>query len=594
MPILLVIGRESSQVARDYDRFVFSDPEVAERISRVFIPVRIDLHEQPNWEGAVLPLTRVQEFTQSGFEAAVFTPSGELAAWHAPSISEPSLDTAGFLSWIGDVRSVAKEMNPPMRALQARDLGFFWTVRAGALPDADAYLRVLLAQHDDLNRGFPESERQELRPWDIRLLAETGWPGAAEEDLDRILGSPMIDWVHGGSFLASHSKDWMEIEPSKTSVATADLAALLARMSILAGRDDFAEMAVWLAESVNREFLLDPDLPGCIAEEVRADGRSERWSHSFTRMTSALDFQQRKTAQEAMGLNASESRVMVPLIASFASRFESPEIYDPVLTRLAQAAPQPVVIGGKASAHLVLSSIARILEVGVVLDDPDLIASGLAAFESARSLFVLADGQVQQRPGAKDPLLSAYVGCLDAMVWSLAAGREESRSEGLELLDAMEVLFALADPVNLSSAPESASLLAGASPTLPRWFDSETRSVVGQLADVMIALAAVSDRGDVFQKARSMTSFFTTAANQSGRCAGGLMGAAERLAVGRVYSASGPEAPRLLSEAYAAHPGITVFPISSLPSDGLYSWTPGGGYVLEVPLESQEEEPDQS
>ena len=91
-PIMLVLGCAWSSLARRADGLLFDAPDLAERINQQFIPVRVDLSQDPAFLSAYLPASRATVRFDTAFQIWFLDPAGRMYFSFLPKSRNASVD----------------------------------------------------------------------------------------------------------------------------------------------------------------------------------------------------------------------------------------------------------------------------------------------------------------------------------------------------------------------------------------------------------------------------------------------------------------------------------------------------------------------
>ncbi len=573
--ILLVVGRDSSSFAKHLDERVFADKAAAERVSRLFHPIRIDLDEDPRWEAAILPISQSQLESDSGFNAYIFSRKGELVSWLSSEDSRALPDSDQFFDWVDQAIERIREGELELEEINAEELNIVTNASVKRLPSANGFKRLLIS-----TVGQPEAGRRTLQPWDIRFLAQDGELELAQQTLDLILESPMVDWVWSGVFTASHSSDWMEPEPRQSMAIQADMVVLAARMASFTGRIEYKQLAEMLAEGISENHLS----PGVISTSrfdiARVDGRTESWSLSMSRLSTALSVQERQVLINNLNLSLEQSPLMVPWISPFQLRFTKSEQLSPIFDKIRKSWRHRPSESGDDRADIIGLSAARLIEAGLTVNSDRIIAIGRAAVAALESRAVDQAGQIRHSPIQFETQLTDLIGYAEANLWLAMADQDPARLEkALAVLGEINAWHRRLDGRLLLASADPEPMVGDIGPTIPAWFDSDIRSHGGQLAETLIACAALMDDEQLYDLGVHTVVQFGEAANRSARNLGGLMTVVRQIESGQVIVVGGPEAAKLFRIEASTRPGVMVVVSPDPALDGVYRWQKNTGLV---------------
>jgi len=275
LPVLFVIGTDASNEARAYDRWVFSANEVAVRINRDFIPVRVDLDQSPDWAQRFWPLSQARTTLDSGFQIWVTTSEGKVVAGLTEAPEGIRFDPVSFLSLLSRWHQIAqqRELDSQVWATHQADAENLRQIADQEVANRDAYAVALQARLTTEGFAFGPSLRPATQ--ELRLLLEAGPRSLADAAWQATLQSRSVDWVHGGLF--------EEVEPQTNVISydkRAETAAEWAALCALRARQTGDAVDHWIAEwtfdRVWNEFHRDGKVLAWVSSEADAFGRNRR------------------------------------------------------------------------------------------------------------------------------------------------------------------------------------------------------------------------------------------------------------------------------------------------------------------------------
>lgn len=439
-PMLLVIGRASSPAAQAMDGRLFVDPEIAEQISRQFVPVRIDLDEHPYWEGVIFPVQRVRVGFQSGFEMAVVDPDLGLVDWTA-LMPGAQPDLARFADFLRRARAAARGSELKFQAAQATDWASVDSASGERLDDWMGWAAGQLTM--DASRpsrsGFLGSSGGiEARPWLWRGIAASGRVDLAWQALSSALSSPMTDGLNGTLFTVVEGEDMEQVFAHKSAEVNAE-ALVVAALASSSGSSLPEGIPGRIAEGFRDEFLGE-DGPvttlfgapaGSLGESAYAFRQPQIWS--------SLSPSEQAAASRFLGLDALSNPSMKP----YPRDLEAWADPSPALQRLTNKlrtfrSGRGIWRGQTGPSALRGAVAARLMEAGLLLQDKDLIGLGREASQGLRAC-IKPDGRVSRRPrerGEKGGPLADRMAAAESLYFEwLAGGTPEVLTLGKKIVD---------------------------------------------------------------------------------------------------------------------------------------------------------------
>ncbi len=469
--VMVFAGSFSSSSARRFDDEVFSMRDVAARLNKEYVCVRVDVSTNPEWTTGLLPITRGLSGAEEGFAIWFFRPDGTLLTWIGRRTWNSKADGNGFLGRVNQVTDswrggAGDEWQRPQRD-QGQERSLLRSGDTTAIPDfslATVPVRPLFVwsasdYENQINGGNSEEAMESLR---------------------KNIASPRFDLVDGGFFRLSDGEDPMLVEFDKDAATNAEMAALCAKAWVATNDEIFLYAYKRTMECIERQFMQPGKWSSSVSCDVDRGGRSLR--HSFGPAKVRVTFsKQIKDIVSLVGMNDKANPLAVPFIADRRAFFERRELID-TFVREAQ------MIGDMSAVHLADDSlldasatvVARCIEASLLLDDETSLQRALGWSKGLRRFRVGDDDVVHSTKGKGQSVkwLGDYVSYADAKLWEYCATSNigSLRDGHIVLLRALE-LFSRNDrtdivgctstndrvgPVDLAMPP-----VTDASPTVP-------------------------------------------------------------------------------------------------------------------------------
>jgi uncharacterized protein YyaL (SSP411 family) len=485
-PILLVISEPWSLIGRQCDQNLFSSIAVDKFLARLFVCVRVDGVENPDWVAAYLPYSRPGLALLPDFQIWVLDPQGRLFANATPKdfSGQPSDNqfTDQLTAILKNLEKVTLEPDLSQAAqpgmLQANDLAQLRQASASFAPNLDSLNRSYRDLADQTG-GFQFSVGQRIWPMAWLYLLEANNPNVAAAAMAPMLDSPTRDLLDGGFFVGSETNDWRSPAYDKPATLNAEMAVLLAKLSIATGNPDLRRMAEETFDSLTGEFL---DVDGLIrpcrmGDETTELGRSKRSSFAERQVRDLLsqsddqsafsskgvldyfngdDF---KWATKNLGLDPRLNPQMTPYLVNPA--LESTPEYQRIITKL-RADVTPSRFDDQTTLSSCGSSVARLIEMARLLGDQKRlnkvldIERHLDRFRRLNEVVhVLYEGD---RAG---PVLADALAYSDAKLETfLALGKQDDLQSGVTILNRAIEAYGDAPGAYLAGANAGAHLSA--------------------------------------------------------------------------------------------------------------------------------------
>lgn len=466
-PVLIFVGVEWSQAARDFDSDVLTTADVQNYLSHNFVCIRIDGGEDPAWVSAYLPVTRVGIGIRSRFQIWALEPDGTLIGSISRKLPTTTLSETGFINDLVSVHQFYTQLRQqtatsPMQAQQKADIAQIEAPSTPPTVDFSAMLAALKSTADTVDGGFPQNGFQDLHPTAWQFLAQVGDKKLLHDTLMPELRSQAFDVLDGGFYMSARDLEHQTMEFDKSAVNNAEMSLALAQAEpYLTSPDDkrlcdYALRAT--TSSLIGEFGAGTDfVKSARIGDEEDDGRSSRSSITPQEMRDALNPSEREWARAYLGLRVESNPQMLMYMAGTQSLEQVDEVRGKLLT---SAAPGKYSTGFYMDVNGTVA--ARLMETGRATNDANLVNIGSQLFsridQERVGDTVPHDLQVA---GRSQPTLQDYLAYSDAALEDyLTSGRVPSLQNGIAVLQRGLSIFAGPVPGELQvGLPPSADLL---------------------------------------------------------------------------------------------------------------------------------------
>ena len=259
-PVLLSIGAVWCYWCQVMEEDTYTDPEVAEFISRYFIAVKVDNDHRPDINS---------RYNVGGWPSTVFLTG------HGGYIAGATyLPPDQLLVMLMEVQRAYEERKPEVYDQantllhQRREEAAQATAGPDVTPElVDRIARLVAGTYDARNGGFGEEPKFPGIPMLrllLHLLRSTGedfYRAMLVKTLDAMAGSPLMDSLEGGFFRYSATADWSQPQHEKMLEDNLGLASVYMDAHVLLGNDRYREIAENTIQYLMAS-LYDPDAPG--------------------------------------------------------------------------------------------------------------------------------------------------------------------------------------------------------------------------------------------------------------------------------------------------------------------------------------------
>lgn len=433
-PILLTLGRWGVPSALHLDRQVLTDPEVAEQINRSFVPIRVDLEENPEWQSAFLPLRKMTLLPEPLFELAVLTPDLKLAYWTSKDSSGDLIDFSGMVDLLTRARRASQEGSPQEEEMQESELARIEALR-GVLPDSshfDGLVQLIQAQGGILD----ESGRRTLRPYIWKGMAAFGRLSEAVESFLAWAESPMMDGVGQSFFFTGEEKGGVTPEPFKLLEPNLDAMAFLAQASQVLGRADLAVLAMGMADGISTEFLQGRWPSSALAGEDEEAPQINRFAVKPSDIWRTFDSADQAVLHRNFQFDQLAAGSYLPRTRTLQALTTPSDEFRSVRERLLQLRQKaPPERSSAVSTSSVALAASRFMLTGALLDRPDLEAMGQELLDLAEPAWRGNSVRPLLNRPEDSHSLSAALSLAEAYLtkWNLS-GEAEAKDKGARLM----------------------------------------------------------------------------------------------------------------------------------------------------------------
>lgn len=459
-PILFLVGVDYSQTGRFTDNQIFSDPEVQALLARNLVCIRVDGVDHPEWLHTFLPISRARLPFTPGFQMWMLDPSGQQYDFLSP-LQVDQFNARSFLDLVlNSLRKLERLRKPdstdlPPGAAQAADVKKIQTIQPDAAASIDDFTEGLLQAQDAQFGGFPTRNSQYLHSPIYRYLLACNQLDTLTQALKPLLSSAMVDWLDGGFFRASLTRNWSSIQVDKVSAANAEMAYVLAALGRLTNDPFYTMMARRIVDGLLNDLSRNGYIMACRKGDDGLQNRSRRSSFSIRflrdlRISGDISEQDLNFARTHLGLRVEENPQMLIKIKD-RSIFEgdmgrATDRVLGILKKSRQDFPRALNRGryldvnGYVCARLL--AVARLTGDQTVRQRARDLATALEEFRAGDDVIHSLDSD-----RASEPSLGDYLAYAETMFeLFLTDGTEVSLQNGLQVLSRARFLFGSENP----------------------------------------------------------------------------------------------------------------------------------------------------
>ncbi|MFC1610722.1 thioredoxin domain-containing protein, partial [Myxococcota bacterium] len=299
--VLLSVGYSTCHWCHVMERESFEDLEIADFISRHFVPIKVDREERPDVDAVYMTAVHLMTGRGGWPMTVVLTPEREpvFAGTYFPARDGDRGASIGFLTILRELASVWEAEPKRFRRAAAQ---VTQQIRAATetnrvsdhAPGSEAIMRgvTYLSHTFDATWGgfgdapkFPRTVTLELLGRAYRRTGDERLRKMLEHTLDKMAAGGIYDHVGGGFHRYSVDRRWLVPHFEKMLYDNAQLAVAYLEGFQLTGREDFARVTREILDYVRREMTheLGGFFSATDADSANPDGELEEgWFFTWT------------------------------------------------------------------------------------------------------------------------------------------------------------------------------------------------------------------------------------------------------------------------------------------------------------------------
>jgi len=380
-PIFMLIGNSCSASGREADEKAFTGREIYEELQANYVCVRVDVGQYPSWGANFNMFSRASFAVDPYFQIRVLDPGGRLIATFGDGSPDSRFDNRWlnlFLKRLRDIVSEnqSEEGTAPQESIE-EDKQMQWLSSTDSQP-----LNIQRLSDEvtfDLNRRWQTPDYRGYRRLPstaIQFLHRIGQHQVAMGELDRVLKTPIVDWVDGGFFRQGSRWDFGLVETDKIAVRNAEMAKVLAQAYVRTGRNVYRRLAVMTVDALLHDFAKGRSIRAFRIGLATELGRNPRCSFPPKLLRENLTEDERQFVRTHFGLRVETNPQMIiqlPDIDLLDSKDEPTRLQATKLLGKLRTLGQAneVTYGEVDQLDVTAFSLARILETCRLLELPE-------------------------------------------------------------------------------------------------------------------------------------------------------------------------------------------------------------------------------
>jgi len=508
-PIVLTIGTEWSDVSQALDNKVFASGDVAERLNRYFIPVRLDAQMYRAWSSCFLQLIRAQQGWEPHNQLLFLSGGGRILRYVDFPLTSP-LDDLQFIAILDELRfPKSPSTGDQSEQLQSSERQTLVGGFEQAVPEPDKYRDGLVRRLSDSTPGFSAGRDQILPARDYVFLTAAGETEAVRSQIYQLLSLPSYSWLDGGFFRSAQGVNWRRVSLSLSAARNADMLETLATLTRYRPGSLDRKIADRLFDSLLKNFVADGKYYAALYSRLDPTRRSARYSVTFTRARKLFGDGAGKASQ-VLGLDANTNPLLIPHIKTWPV---SEEAYAEFVEKIDTLRQDPSLtqpnLAGESSLDVGTRVVTALLRYAALVGRDDLLDKALAASEDLQSVqFGLSDVKHSFVPSHDSVYLGDYLNFAEMELTRYAIfGDIRSLEVGRRVLDRAVSDYGVKEHpgvINNANFPEFGDL--GVSWRSPKLVDDDLPATCAQMSMLLRAYASLESDADVRRDMRDRSS----------------------------------------------------------------------------------------
>lgn len=567
-PILLVLGGAWNTDARHVDETLFRQSDIVEQINRDFLPVRVDLIDEPGWATVFRPLAQASRGTDPSFQIHFLSPTAQLVSTFDVRDVKALNREGEFVRKLREIRDVCHSRQ--RSADQAAQEAEATALTGGRIESTVEFPRYLDSIRQATDREFGglvvASGRKTWPALAAVNLVSMGQIEDAQALIDPLLRSPMVNWIDGGCFRVAEDRLASQVRYETLAATNADVLICLATLWRQTGEEWYRQLAIrtWgglFQASVNGivPYSYSPE---------ESNGRSERYSATQRRVRDVIEEADQVWLTRTFGLSNRENPRLVPRVPQPKLLMEDWGRGNRVLDRLRETAPTAsLTFGEQRTMDTSARVIAAMITASSVLGEADLVDASLRLFDQLARLRIGTDEVIHAETTAGLPTrsLGDYTAYAEACAaYYAATGNENVWEDGRRVLARSLFLFRQGERGDIVDYRFDRLGSEATVPQLPQVTDIWTMGSYAQAVRLLHVYSVMSGNGRPWLGLSTrLASWQANVANSVTFGADGFVWAAWQVTNDRAVLTVGPESVALAGRLQLVNPSIPVLPVVS-------------------------------
>jgi hypothetical protein len=491
--VLIFLASPTNRRSRELETVAFRDSEVVRFIRRNFIAAKVNLDTFGEFENFAFPLTRATTPHAPGVGLLILNSKGKLVDAKVYRFPQPPAKEfiQGFLLQAKkeiDLQEINSEYESDPMKQQAKDRNRLAGFSENPIPDFNGFATQFIDQLSPLE-PFNKLGIVSVKPLTIRFLNRINRTSDSSRIAKATMLSPLFDPIDGGFFQffeIVNRRQYLDTE--KRSAQNALWAEILAEQYRLTEDPIYRLAASTTAACLMQTMVFNDQVVAGIPSDISANNKSYRNSLSQSKMGSILSERDRIWVESNL-LQRRDNPYLLPQVTRLET-FTDPN-YERIRNILRLRLPRVPNPSREDKTSTSLTTAARLIRTGVLLDRPDFIELGQRIFDAFRATF--DDFVIYRFSGRIDGdigWLNSYLAYSDCALQSyLATGRIEDLTLATRVFQLTLQKFMLPDLQMLGSSPAGNSLISGIGPQIVDIDGESSISVSMRIASALSFLA---------------------------------------------------------------------------------------------------------
>lgn len=495
-PVFVFIGSEWSELSQEVDDRVLNSVDVAERLNRDFISVRLDAQRQRKWTSCIVQMTRAESGWEPHNQLVFFSPEGKVLRVLDFAPNTRAIDDVRFIKILDEVRFPAADAPSVIDAKTQNSE--YQTLVGGyeqAVPNPEAYGQELDKSLNVDHPGLLIGNSLILQARDYAFLIASGRSDTVRGQVHSLLAKSAFCWLDGAFFRSSRDLEWKTISLNLSAGRNADMLEVIGSLNQASA--DPADLAVAdrLFSTLRDRFVADGQFYAAVYSDIGDNRRSPRYSVSSALVRKLFGGDYGRTV-ELLGLDPRSNPMMIPRAGHWPLEGKSYYEFSERIDRLrAEGKLQDARSAGPSSLDVGARVVTALLRYAALTQNAAYLDDALKAAGQAQ---IMRSGDTDVRHSidqdVEEPYLGDYLNFAEMeLTLYRVFGDVASLEVGRSVLDRAQFLFSTQTPGVFVNGKFSEYGPMAEQWAVPKLVDDDLPATCAQMADLLRAYASVEN-----------------------------------------------------------------------------------------------------